>query len=288
MSTNVEERRQAYARHVQTDSGIDGMTLGLAELDQHTRGVRPGELAALAAYTKTGKTFMLALATVAARRAGYTPLLMTLEQDIEEMSHRIDALASGVSYTHIEEHRMSAEENRILYEAQDALAGLGPLLVEKPQRGERTVRNMVNRCRQVGADFLLVDQLSWIDADKEYRGERILTQKHGDLVYELKDEINRESVGKIPCALAVQLNRDTVRERAAGGRGGLHNFAHSSMIEQTCDLALGLWRNVEMRANSTMGLDIMGSRRCDLKSWLLVWLLGSRTEISVREEMASL
>jgi hypothetical protein len=140
---------------------------------------------------------------------------------------------------------------------------------------------MVSRARQANSGVLIIDQLSFIDAERNYSGDSALRMKHGDLVFELKDEISRETAGKIPCLLAVQLNRQAA---AGGGRGELYNFANSSMVEQTVDLALGLWRNSEMRANNAMGLDIMGSRRCDTRSWTLAWHLTDRTEISVREE----
>jgi hypothetical protein len=171
--------------------------------------------------------------------------------------------------------------------AQEEMRSSGNFLhVERPARHERTVKYMVNRCRQLGANYLLIDQLSFIDAEREYRGDKALTNKHGDLIFDLKDEIGNDQAGKVPCFLAVQLNRDTMRDRAQGGRGALHNLANSSTIEQTVDLALGLWRTSEMRANHTMGADIMGARRCDNKNWLLEWRLGTRTSFSVIEEMA--
>ena len=282
LSQTVADRRRRYsARHEQIESGL---TLGLAELDQHTRGLIPGELAAVVAYTKTGKSWLLANAAVAAKKAGRTPLLMTLEQGIEEIDARIDAIWSGVSYSRLQAGQLDFNEARRLRDAQEEMAEMGPFLVEKPDRGERTVKQMTSRCRQVGADYLLIDQLSFIDADRDYSGDRAITAKHGDIIFDLKDDINRESAGRIPCMLAVQMNREGVRDKASGGRGGLSNIANSSMIEQTVDIALGLWRNSEMRESNITGLDIMGARRSDIKSWLLNWRLTDRTEISVREE----
>ena len=58
MAETVEARRQRYA-HRHDDPGSGGMPLGLPLIDAHTRGVLPGELVALAAYTKIGKTFLM-------------------------------------------------------------------------------------------------------------------------------------------------------------------------------------------------------------------------------------
>jgi replicative DNA helicase len=283
MATNVSERRERY-RARNDGQNLNGVTMGLREVDTHTRGLLPSELCAVAAYTKTGKSFLLANTFVAAHKAGLVPIMFTLEQRIPEMEDRIDALYSGVSYGHLESGTLTFEDSRVLQAAQNEMQDRGPAYVERPARGDRTVKNMVSRARQLGANYLLIDQLSFIDADREYTGDRALTAKHGDLIFELKDEISRESAGALPCMIAVQLNRETQRDRANGGRGGLANFANSSMIEQTVDFAFGLWRNDEMRSNHSMGLDIMGCRRGEKNNWLLRWELSERSAIDVREE----
>jgi replicative DNA helicase len=284
ITATVEARRERYARDLE-DQARAGVPLGLDELDDHTRGILPGELCAAAAYTKTGKSWLLAHSFVAALRNNLRPIFFSLEMGIPEIEDRIDALYSGVSFQRLSQRSLTPQETVRLRAAQDEQIAMREAgregLIERPQRGDRTVKHMVSRARQADADLLIIDQLSFIDAERQYSGDSALRMKHGDLIFELKDEIARESAGKIPCLLAVQLNRQAA---ASGGRGELYNFANSSMVEQTVDLALGLWRNTEMRANNAMGLDIMGSRRCDTRSWTLAWHLTDRSEISVREE----
>lgn len=280
VTKNVAARRERYNRDLQ-DQTRAGVSIGLTELDDHTRGILPGELAAVAAYTKTGKSWLLANAFVAALNNGLKPMFFTLEMGVPEIEDRIDALYSGVSYQRFSQRRMLPAEMITMREAQNRMEAQHAGFIERPDRGERTVKHMVSRARQEGADLLIIDQLSFIDAEREYGGDSALRMKHGDIIFGLKDEIARESAGKIPCLLAVQLNRQSA---ASGGRGELYHFANSSMVEQTVDLALGLRRNNEMRDNNAMILDIMGSRRCDTKSWTLAWHLTDRTEIRIREE----
>jgi len=280
MTQTVDDRRERYNREIR-ENQMAGVSIGLTELDEHTRGILPGELCAAAAYTKTGKSWMLANAFVSAHKAGLRPLFFTLEMGVPEMEDRIDAIYSGVSYQRLSQRELTPPEVADWHTAQDEAAAGAPMWIERPQRGERTVKHMVNRARQLGADFLIIDQLSFIDSERDYTGDSALRMKHGELIFELKDEISREAAGKLPCLLAVQLNRQAA---AGGGRGELYNFANSSMVEQTVDIALGLWRNQEMRSNNAMGLDIMGSRRCDTRSWTLAWHLTDRTEIRIREE----
>lgn len=286
ITETVDARRERYRRDVEQQA-LSGVPVGLDELDDHTRGILPGELCAAAAYTKTGKSWLLAQAFVTALRAGLRPIFFSLEMGIPEIEDRIDALYSGVSYQRLSQRSLNPDEIVALRAAQDEMAALREQhdrgYIERPQRGERTVKHMTSRARQIGANFLIIDQLSFIDAERTYTGDSALRMKHGELVFELKDEIAREGMGKLPCLLAVQLNRQAAAS-GNGGRGELYNFANSSMVEQTVDLALGLWRNAEMRANNAMGLDIMGSRRCDTRSWTLAWHLTERSEIRIREE----
>lgn len=282
MSTNVQDRRERY--NVDKDNpNLLGVSFGLAELDEHTRGLRPGELAAIAARTKVGKSWILANCFVSAHKTGLRPLLYTLEMDIAEMEDRIDCLYSGVSYSKFIKRELSMDDMLDLEKARAELekAGIAPLA--RPERGDRTVRMMTTQARQMGADIVLMDQLSWIDAEHHYTGDKAMQMKHGDLVSDLKQDIGSASAGKLATFIAIQHNRRAT-ERDQTGRGSLENLANSDLIGQTIDIGLGLWRNQDMRNSNLMGLDIMGTRRCDAKSWLLNWHLNSRTEIRIAEE----
>lgn len=287
---NAAEREARYrARKASVTGGVPfGLTApdGVPSLDDHTHGQLPGELAVCAAFTKIGKSFLLCKSATAAHLAGHNPILFTLEMSVKEMEDRIDAFHSGVPYAGLTAGDMMPSLEDDLKEARQRIIDTGrPIRIERPARGERTVKQMVNRARQVGADYMLIDQLSFMDpaADRKYAGDNSgMRMKHGDIVFELKDEIARESAGALPCMLAVQHNRDTMRNGDA--RGALHNLANSSFIEQTADIVLGLWRNQDMRDSNLMGMDIMGSRRSDKKSWMLHWRLHDRTQVAIQRE----
>ena len=256
------------------------MTLGIPALDQHTNGLLPGELAAVGAFSKVGKTVFLIHAATQARRQGFTPVVFTLEMSIPEIEDRIDAFYSQVSYNRLTHGELTMQEMQTLRAAQSEMSTLGPLYVEKPERGERTVRNLTNRARQLGADYMIIDQLSFLDPENGYH--RDLTSKHSEIIFDLKAEISREAAGAIPCLLAVQLNRASLQQ---DNGIGLQNFANTSSIEQTVDIALGLSRTREERANRVMRLDILGARRSDIRSWLLRWELTNSSRIDVLEEV---
>lgn len=271
MASTVEDRRRRYDERLSRPDGL-GLPYGVPELDQHTGGLMPGELAVIGAFSKTGKSFFLCNTLVHLRRAGYTPILFTLEMSIAEMEERIDALYSGVSYNRLVHATLSADEQRRLFEAQEELTQEGPVLVESPEEGERTVAHLVNRARQAGADYILIDQLSFMEAVGNVRSPK---EHHAEIMHSLKNELRRPG-RELPCLMAVQLNRDSVNQGAQ-----LRSFANASEVERYCDIALGLERNEEERLNHVMRCHILGSRRSDNRSWLLNWELLSASAIRV-------
>lgn len=273
MSENVEERRRRYSLREQ-GVGI-GMTLGLPELDDMTQGILPGELCGLGAFSKVGKTMMLAHAAARAREKGFTPIIFSLEMPVEEIEDRMDAMFSRVSYNRLVRRKLDVPEIQRLHEAQTAAAALGRMRIESPDEGERTVAHLTARARHTGCDYLLIDQLSFMEETRSYPSEK---QRQASILKQLKNEIGRGSRGKLACFLAIQLRRESL-DRKEGPE--LRDFADAAEVERTCDLLLALSRTKEQRFNRQMRLDILGSRRSDIGSWVLRWDLIDTTEIKV-------
>ncbi len=269
---DYEGRRRRYQ---EKDAGVGtGLTLGLDGLDAHTGGVRPGELCVVGAYSKVGKTFFLLQAAVAARQAGHTPLVFTLEMAIEEIEDRIDALMSQVSYDRLSKHKLSVEELRHLRWCQETMVEMGPVIIESPEDDERTVEHLASRYRNSGADYLFIDQLSFMEAPEgRYPTEKMRLAR---ILRPLKNEIGRASRGKIPCMLACQMNRESL-DRPDGPL--IKDFADAAEVERTADLLLALSGNREMERNQAMRLDVLGGRRCNRATWMLAWDLKDQTRI---------
>lgn len=274
MAENVEERRRRYALREQ---GIGvGVTLGLPELDDHTGKLLPGELAAIGAFSKVGKTMMIAKAAMEARRLGWKPIIFSLEMPVDEIEDRMDAMFSGVSYNQLSKRRLDLDGMRALFSSQDETAALGlGMRIESPDEGERTVAHLLARARHTGSNYVLIDQLSFMEETQKYPSEK---QRQGSILKQLKNEIGRESRGKVPCVLAVQLRRESL-ERKEGPE--LNDFADAAEVERTCDLLLGLSRTPSQRMERNMRLDVLGGRRCEIASWLLKWDLIDSTTIRV-------
>src|SRR5690606_10529723 len=150
---------------------------------------------------------------------------------------RLDAHLSGLSYSKIQRGQLDVSEVKRLTEAQGKYAEMGSIFVEKPPLGERSVQHVVSRAREVGADVLLIDQLSFMESRRSHRDR---SNEMSEIVFDLKAEISEDESSMLPTFLAVQFNRASMNLKRV--RGGLQHIALSSAIEQTVDIAYGLYQ----------------------------------------------
>lgn len=280
MAESVEKRRQRYAERAAYGGEVRGAPMGLGVIDDHTSGILPGELAVVAGYAKTGKSHFLCNAVKGMRQAGWTPYFATLELSVAEMEDRMDAHISGFGYERLQKGTLQMDELDEFRKSQEDFARLGSTFIEKPQRGERTVPHLVNRARELGADVLVIDQLSFLEARGNHREKTYMIE---EIMEDLKSEISQDESNMMPCLMAVQFNRGA--QQLKEGRAGMDNFANSSSIERTVDMAIGLTQSKEMRANRSMVAEIVAGRRTAPGAWLLEWQLGQTTRIGVRGEL---
>lgn len=269
MADNVAERREQYAKVEEFPQGI-GVPYGIDSLDLHTGGLNPGELAVLGAFAKTGKTMFGLHCAAQMVRQGYRPIVYTLEMGLKEIYTRLDAMFSGVSYNRLVHATLKDEELEVLHAGQDELASLGGIQIEMPPEEDRTVAALMARARQYGADWVFIDQLSFMNPGMKVSS---LKEHHGTLVKQLKTDISRAGA-ELACLLTAQFKRD--EEEIS-----IESFANATEIEATADILMGLTRNRDLRNNGLMQLKILGSRRSDLADYLLQWELSAKTEIKI-------
>lgn len=277
---SVQDRRNRYEKRASFDGSVKGAPIGFKEIDEHTFGIHPGELAVIGAGPKTGKTMALAQSALAARKAGWIPYIATLEISTADFEDRVDAIASGVCAKRLGRGKLDHDEVKRLYEAQDKLAELGPMHIEKLSRGNRTVKYICARAREKGANFIIIDQLSFLEAS---RSTRSATDAVNDIIPELVSNISENEDDMIPVLLAAQLNR---KSKETKDKIRMDHFALSTFIEQFANMMFGLSAEEEDRAMHSMKFDILGSRRTDNKSWMLEWELSDKaTRFGVRREL---
>jgi len=259
-----------------------GIYLGWDELNDHMYGIQKGELAVVVGIPNVGKSWVGSVIALEAARRKTKVYFASLELRKELTLMRLDCLASGVPYSRYERGQLTPNELRRLKEAREEIMEFGEyLMIDSPARkNERSVLELYSKAKHWGAEMVVGDQLSWVTTEKSYgSASNVQSLQMAEVITDIAST-NRE-MGMASVWLA-QFNREAMKNKK--GRGGLGNIGLSSQIEQIVDMAIGIGATREMKQQEALVMDIMKSRRSDLKSWMMGFELRDRTSLKVVRE----
>ena len=259
-----------------------GIYLGWDELDSHTYGIQKGELAVVVGIPNVGKSWIGSVIALEAARRKEKVYFASLELRKELTLMRLDCLVSGVPYTRYERGELTPNELKRLKEAREEVMEFGEyLLIDSPSRkSERTVLELYSKAKHWGADLIVGDQLSWLTTEKNYgTSSNYQTLQMAEIITDVAS-INRE-MGMASVWLA-QFNREATNSKK--GRGGLAQIGLTSQIEQIVDFAFGIGATKEMKSSEALVIEILKSRRSDLKAWMMSFELREQTSLKIVRE----
>lgn len=271
--SDYEDRRRRYE---DPDQGWGtGIHFGLRQLDAHTGGLQAGELCIAGAYSGVGKTFFLCHVAACARKGGYTPIIFSLEMSVKEIETRVDAFGSGVSYNRLERKTLRDDEQKELHAWQESLKEMGGILIEHPPIGQRTVSHLLSRAKLSGADIVLIDQLSHMEAARRHRSEK---ERKAEILIAMDNELDEVNM---PCILAAQLNRESLDAAELE----MKHFADAAEVERHADFAIGFIRNRELMTNRMAQMEVLKGRRSGGAAWTMHWDLIERSRIEEHQRL---
>ena len=259
-----------------------GIYLGWPEVNDHMYGIQKGELGVVVGVPNVGKSWFGSVIALEAARRKNKVYFASLELRKELTLMRLDCLVSGVPYARYERGQLTPDEIRRLKEAREEVAEFGEyLLIDSPsRRSERTAMEIYSKAKYWGADLVVGDQLSWVSTEKNYgTAANFQSLQMAEVITDIAS-INRE-MGMASIWLA-QFNREAMKSKK--GRGGLAHIGLSSQIEQIVDWAFGIGATREMKQQEVLVMDILKSRRSDLKSWMMSFELKNKTQLKVVRE----
>jgi len=259
-----------------------GIYFGWDELNDHMYGIQKGELAVVVGIPNVGKSWFGSVIALEAARRKQRVYFASLELRKELTLMRLDCLASGVPYGRYERGQLTPNELKRLKDAREEVMEYGEyLLIDSPSRkSERTVMELYSKAKHWGADLIVGDQLSWITTEKSYgTASNFQSLQMAEVITDVAST-NRE-MGLASVWLA-QFNREAMKSKK--GRGNLANIGLSSQVEQIVDWAFGIGATKEMKQQEALVLDIMKSRRSNLKSWMMGFELKDRTSLEIVRE----
>jgi hypothetical protein len=270
-----EDAWMRYQERAAARVHVQGMTLGLPEIDNHTMGIRDGEMAVFAAYSGVGKSWVAVKAAIAEWRRGRRSALFTLENDLDMTYDRMACMMAGLSYERWQRGRLDEGGLIRFHTAKIRLKETehAPIVI-MPERGDRDPVSIVRRAMSMGAESLIVDQLSHVESVPGSK-QRDRNQVVAEIMKEFYVLIS-EGREKLPMLLTAQIRREGHDNARKTGRYVMSDIAESSEMERTPDFVFtGLPQYSEGNEDGLLWQKLKG-RRTEPKpnAWEMIWRLG--------------
>jgi len=264
----LTDRIRAYEERREAGHTVQGLLFGMEDIDSHTGGIHPGELAIVGAGPKTGKSFFHIVTAFSEWRRGRAVALFTLENSVEMTIDRLACYANGISPTRWLQGQCHPQEEQNIARFRDEMQRSDtPLWVIQPPVGRRGVAQMVREAVIRDADSLLIDQLTFVEPRDE-RLARYLQVR--EVMHDLKSLIST-SQKRLPCLLAHQVNREGVKESRKVGYLRMEHLAEGSEVERTADFVFGLHQSDDEQMVNMSKLQMLAARRTALRHWNMNW-----------------
>src|SRR4051812_26650466 len=286
LDLGLDDAWMRYQERATARNHVSGLTFGLDPIDQHTMGVKDGEMAIFSAFSGNGKSFLSAKSCLAEWKRGRRTALITLENTVEMTIDRISCMMAGIAYEKWQ--RGTVDEGGLIrfHTAKQRIQETehAPLIIQ-PESGDRTPVALVHRAFAYGAESLIVDQLSHVEA---VQGSRSF--KRNDTVAEIIKEFKAlisQGREKLPLLLLAQIKREGQANARKTGRYVMDDLAESSEIERSADFVFSVIRQ-PAEANEDGALwQTLKARRVPPKDWEMTWRLGVGDLRVLRESVAA-
>ena len=224
-----EKRRERYSEYIK-NIGKSRFKTGFNLLDRQIRGVAPGELLIIIAYSGTFKTaFLQNLLLRGAETTGFYHLFFSLEMPIEKVFEREMQIQGGVSGWDVEGHFSGHRISHNVTEGLDRSGSRGLLVCDRPRLSLEKINRYVEIAQQKYGKInaIGIDYLGLLLAPG-----KTLFEKTAYVSIEAK---NLAKELKIPVLMLCQINRAA----ATGGEIETYSAKGGGDIEAAADFMLG-------------------------------------------------
>lgn len=229
-----EAREKRYSQYVKEVDKLRFKT-GFQLLDNCIRGVAPGEVLTIIAYSGTFKTaFLQNLLLRGVEATNFYHLFFSLEMPVEKVFEREMQIQGGATGREVESHFSQQRESDRVKNGMYRSGSQGLLVCDRPRLSLEKISRYIEVARQkfgkIGA------------AGIDYMG---LMQAPGKSLFEKTAHISIEAKNMakelgIPIIMLCQINREAAK---AGGEIEMHHAKGAGDIEAGADFMLGFWRD---------------------------------------------
>ena len=217
-------------------SGLVGVPTGLAELDELTNGLHPGQMVVVAARPAIGKsTLGLDFARAASIKHGLTSVIFSLEMSRTEITMRLLSAEARVPLSHMRTGKMSDDDWARLARRMGEVAEAPLFIDDSPNMTMMEIRAKARRLRQRhDLRLIIVDYMQLMSAAKRVESRQQEVAEMSRALKLLAKEL------EVPVVAISQLNRGP--EQRTDKKPQLSDLRESGSIEQDADMVILLHR----------------------------------------------
>lgn len=217
--------------------GIDGLSTGIADLDEKLQGLKPGQLIIIAGRPAMGKTTLaMNIASNAAIREGKSVMAFSLEMDNTGLMDRFMASEGRVPLQLIKNGKAPHDYGAELMSAAGKLKNSNLYLSDRASMSMNRMRAAARRHkRRYGLDLMVIDYLQLVDSDS-----RTFSREQEVSHMTRTAKLMARELG-IPVILLSQLSRKC--EERPNKRPLCSDLRESGAIEQDADIILFVYRD---------------------------------------------
>ena len=224
-------------RAIATQGQVIGLTTGFKKLDELTSGLHKSDLIIVAARPAMGKTaFVLNIAQNAAKKAGATVMIFSLEMSKEQLGQRLLAMEARVEMQKLKTGNIERTDWEKIHFALDSLSKTKIHIDDTPGI---TILDMKNKCRRLkaekGLDLIIIDYLQLMNSE----GKSESRQNEISTLSRYLKLLARE----IDCPVIVLSQLSRAPEQRTDHRPILSDLRESGSIEQDADMVMFLYRD---------------------------------------------
>jgi len=214
--------------------GITGVPSGFGSIDVDTGGYQGGDLVMWVARPGMGKTWILLAQALAAARAGFNVLFVTMEMGLVQIGTRFYGMVAGINPRLIRDGRLGTRTERRLAAATGEFNDNHRLFFYSGNMGQSTTAlNAVLVERN--PDIVFVDGVYFMRSPSADRN----ANRNSHVAYAI-DDLKRIALARnIPVVATTQFSRDS---GAGGRRGSLETIAYTDAISTHASLIYMLQR----------------------------------------------
>lgn len=271
-SEGIQASLVAYEDRVANDQMMSGMSFGWPQLDAHTHGLHPGEIAVFAAGSGVGKSWVAIHLLLAEWKRGRRGILFSLELTMETVFDRMACMAKAVSYERWQKGDASEQD---VGRVRDFVAELeksdSQPVVVIPPRGDRSMYSLVRQAQSHGAETIVIDQLTFVGAVEGSRA-RQRWEAVGEKMHELHELIT-DGAYRPSVAIMHQINRKGIEEAQKSGHYVMEHMAEGAEIERTATVVIGFFQSDMDERLQQAELQMLKGRRMAVKDFAMLWKL---------------